>query len=49
VLTGRGARQIVAHLPGGDLRLEWREKDNQVYLTGPAAEVFSGEWTVNAE
>ena len=48
VLTGRGARQIIAHLPGGDLRLEWREKDNQVYLTGPAAEVFSGEWTINA-
>jgi diaminopimelate epimerase len=44
VLTGRTRRQIVAHLPGGDLRLNWSEKDNHVYLTGPAVEVFSGEW-----
>ena len=34
------------HLPGGDLQLEWREADNHVYMTGPAVEVFSGEWDV---
>jgi diaminopimelate epimerase len=44
VLTGRTQRQIVAHLPGGDLQLHWSEKDNHVYMTGPAVEVFSGEW-----
>lgn len=44
VLTGRTERRIVAHLPGGDLSLEWRESDNRVYMTGPATEVFSGEW-----
>ncbi len=44
VLTGRTGRQVVAHLPGGDLRLEWREADNNVYMTGPATEVFRGEW-----
>jgi diaminopimelate epimerase len=44
VLTGRTGRSIVAHLPGGDLQLQWREVDNNVYMTGPAAEVFSGEW-----
>jgi diaminopimelate epimerase len=44
VLTGRTDRKILAHLPGGDLTLEWREADNNVYMTGPAAEVFSGEW-----
>ena len=44
VLTGRTARKILAHLPGGDLHLEWRESDNHVYMTGPATEVFSGEW-----
>jgi diaminopimelate epimerase len=44
VLTGRTERRIVAHLPGGDLRLNWSEEDNHVYLTGPAMEVFSGEW-----
>jgi diaminopimelate epimerase len=44
VLTGRSARKIIAHLPGGDLELEWSEADNCVYKTGPAAEVFTGEW-----
>ena len=44
VLTGRTGRKILAHLPGGDLNLEWNETDNHVYMTGPATEVFSGEW-----
>jgi diaminopimelate epimerase len=44
VLTGRTNRKILAHLPGGDLTLEWRESDDNVYMTGPATEVFSGEW-----
>ena len=44
VLTGRTQRKLLAHLPGGDLNLEWRESDNNVYMTGPATEVFSGEW-----
>jgi diaminopimelate epimerase len=44
VLTGRTARRLLAHLPGGDLRLHWSEADNHVYMTGPAVEVFSGEW-----
>ncbi|HTQ39246.1 MAG TPA: diaminopimelate epimerase [Pirellulales bacterium] len=44
VLTGRTGRKILAHLPGGDLELEWNETDNHVYMTGPATEVFSGEW-----
>jgi diaminopimelate epimerase len=43
-LTGRTGREILAHLPGGDLNLEWREKNNHVYMTGAATEVFSGEW-----
>ena len=44
VLTGRTGRQILAHLSGGDLELEWPETDNHVYMTGPAVEVFHGEW-----
>jgi len=44
VLTGRSGRRIVAHLPGGDLALEWRQADNHVYMTGPAVEVFQGDW-----
>ena len=48
VLTGRTARNLLAHLPGGDLTLEWSEKDNHVYKTGPAVEVFSGNWPPQA-
>jgi diaminopimelate epimerase len=44
VLSGRAARRVVVHLRGGDLELDWSEKDNHVYMTGPAVEVFSGEW-----
>ena len=43
VLTGRTERKIIAHLPGGQLELHWAD-DNHVYMTGPAVEVFSGEW-----
>ena len=44
VLTGRTDRKLLAHLPGGDLTLLWDEPSNQVMMTGPAVEVFSGEW-----
>jgi diaminopimelate epimerase len=44
VLTKRTAREVLMHLSGGDLRIEWRESDNHVYLTGPAVEVYRGEW-----
>lgn len=43
VLTGRTQRKITVHLLGGDLELEWAD-DGHVYKTGPATEVFSGEW-----
>lgn len=44
VLTGRTDRRLLAHLPGGDLDLEWPADDASVFMTGPAVEVFSGEW-----
>jgi diaminopimelate epimerase len=44
VLTERTQRRVTVHLTGGDLELYWSEKDNHVYMTGPAVEVFSGEW-----
>jgi diaminopimelate epimerase len=44
VLTGRTQRRIAAHLRGGDLQLNWLEADNHVSLSGPAVEVFSGNW-----
>ncbi len=45
VLAGRTERKILAHLPGGDLQLHWAQNDH-VYLTGPAEEVFSGNWPI---
>jgi diaminopimelate epimerase len=44
VLAGKAERTCTAHLPGGDLDLSWSEKDDCVYMTGPATEVFSGVW-----
>jgi diaminopimelate epimerase len=43
VLTGKTGRNVLVHMPGGDLELEWAANDH-VYMTGPAVEVFSGEW-----
>ncbi|MHB1126150.1 MAG: diaminopimelate epimerase [Bacillota bacterium] len=44
VLTGQTGREITVHLVGGDLHIHWSESDNCVYKTGPAVEVFSGEY-----
>jgi len=44
VLTGKTNRQILNHLRGGDLHLHWDEVTNRVFMTGPAVEVFSGDW-----
>ncbi len=44
VLSGRCERSVLAHLPGGDLELNWCEEDNCVYMTGGATEVFSGDF-----
>lgn len=44
VLTGKSSSKILAHLPGGDLNLNWQQDSNIVYLTGPATEVYSGNW-----
>lgn len=43
VLAGHTDRRITAHLPGGDLELEWDAHTNYVFKTGPATEVFIGE------
>jgi diaminopimelate epimerase len=44
VVTARSERRILAHLPGGDLELDWPDRHASVFMTGPATEVFSGEW-----
>jgi diaminopimelate epimerase len=42
VLSGRTSQRILAHLPGGDLELDWPEPCGPVFMTGPATEVYSG-------
>jgi len=44
VIADHTDRTIVAELPGGELQLDWRPSDFHVYMTGPAVEVFSGDW-----
>lgn len=46
-LLGLTDRKVTVHLLGGRLMIEWAEKDNHVYMTGDAVEVFEG--TINYE
>ncbi|MEW6182371.1 MAG: diaminopimelate epimerase [Bacillota bacterium] len=39
-LTGRSVRVVV---PGGALSIDWGD-NNHIYMTGPATEVFRGDW-----
>ena len=43
VLTGKAGRTSQIAMDGGVLSIEWRERDNHIYMTGPAAFVFDGE------
>lgn len=43
VLNGLTERRILNHLSGGDLELEWTE-EGHLDMTGPAVEVFTGEY-----
>ena len=42
-ITHRAGRCSDVVMDGGTLSIEWREADNRVYMTGPAAFVFDGE------
>ena len=44
ILNGLTDRKVLVHLLGGDLVIEWDEDTNHVFMTGPATEVFSGEY-----
>lgn len=43
VLNGKSERRATLKLLGGDLEIQWDEKTNHVFMTGPAAFVFDGE------
>lgn len=44
ILNGLTERKVLVHLLGGDLVIEWDKETNHVFMTGPATEVFSGEY-----
>ena len=44
MLNGLCDRRVTVHLLGGDLFIEWDEKENVVYMTGPAVTVFTGDY-----
>ena len=44
ILNGYAEREVTVHLLGGDLEICWDETDNCVYMTGPAATAFTGEF-----
>ena len=44
ILNGYGQSPVRLHLNGGDLFIEWDRETNHVFMTGPAEEVFEGEW-----
>jgi diaminopimelate epimerase len=46
VLNKKTGRKVTVHLLGGDLEIEWNEKDNHVYMTGPAETVCEGEYVI---
>ncbi|MFM7113244.1 MAG: diaminopimelate epimerase [Planctomycetota bacterium] len=43
-ITHRLDRACEGRLLGGNLQLEWSRETNHVLMTGPATEVFVGEW-----
>ena len=42
IANKKTGRRVTVHLDGGDLEIYWNEKDNHVYMTGPALTVFEG-------
>ncbi|GIQ67680.1 diaminopimelate epimerase [Xylanibacillus composti] len=42
-LNGISDRSATVSLAGGELLIEWDEASNRVFMTGPAAEVYSGK------
>ncbi len=48
ILNKKTDRKIIVHLLGGDLEIFWDDKDNHIYMTGPAEHVFDGEIDLNS-
>ncbi|MDD2421836.1 MAG: diaminopimelate epimerase [Heliobacteriaceae bacterium] len=46
VLNRYTERRVTVHLPGGALEIEWDKAGERVFMTGPAVEVFRGEYSL---
>ena len=44
--TNRAQRRVTVHSEGGQMRVEWRETDDEIVLTGRADFVFNGEFVL---
>lgn len=44
ILNGLTDNHVLVHLRGGDLEIEYDPESNHIFMTGPATEVFHGEW-----
>lgn len=44
ILNGYTDNKVLVHLRGGDLTIEYEPDTNHIFMTGPATEVFRGEW-----
>jgi diaminopimelate epimerase len=49
ILRGLVDRRVTVELRGGELEIAWKDEAASVFMTGPAAEVFSGRIDVPAE
>lgn len=46
IMNGVLQNNVLVHLRGGDLKISWPDKGD-VYMTGPAVEVYEGDYKVN--
>lgn len=47
ILKGMTENQVLVHLRGGDLFIEYDLQSNHIFMTGPAVEVFTGVWNID--
>ncbi len=47
MLLNRVERSVVIELRGGELELRWESEADSVFMTGPAAEVFTGSYPLD--
>ena len=49
MLKGVVDRSVAIALRGGELEIEWASDDDPVFMTGPAAEVYSGRFPLRGD